>query len=164
MIKYTICFLKRQSRFLMLNRLHPPIMGLWNGVGGKLEPDEAPLSGVLREVLEETGIPLKSAAYKGMVTWAIDGASHGGMHAFIAEVPDDFDIKTPVLIDEGILDWRELEWILHPENAGVPENLPFFLPDMLAGDDCFHYHFCYSNGTITSHEKTPLSEAILQSS
>lgn len=146
----------------MLNRLHPPVMGLWNGVGGKLEPEEAPLAGVLREVLEETGIPLSSAAYKGLVTWDIDGASQGGMHAFIAEVPEDFLIRTPAIVDEGILDWRELDWILHPDNAGVPENLPLFLPDMLSTEERFQYHFRYSNGKITSHEKTPMSEAILQ--
>ncbi|MED4783119.1 8-oxo-dGTP diphosphatase [Brevibacillus choshinensis] len=160
MIKYTICFLKQQTRFLLLNRFYPPTMGLWNGVGGKLEPGEAPLASVLREVLEETGIRLASAEYKGIVSWDLEGESTGGMHAFIAEVPEDVTFATPLLVDEGILAWKERDWLLHPDNAGVPENVPLFLPAMLSTTECFQYHFYYKNQRITSHEMTLLSEPI----
>ncbi|USK57773.1 NUDIX domain-containing protein (plasmid) [Cytobacillus solani] len=40
----------------MLNREKPPIMGVWNGVGGKIEKGETSDEGALREVFEETGI------------------------------------------------------------------------------------------------------------
>lgn len=160
MITYTICFLKQNTRFLLLNRFHPPTMGLWNGVGGKLEPEEAPLAGVLREVFEETGIRLDTAEYKGIVSWELDGESTGGMHAFIAEVPEDLTYVTPVTVDEGILAWKELDWLLHPENAGVPENVPLFLPEMLATKECYQYHFNYQHDRIASHEKTLLTESL----
>ena len=32
-IKYTLCFIKKDNEFLMLNRIKAPNMGLWNGVG-----------------------------------------------------------------------------------------------------------------------------------
>ncbi|WJH35841.1 hypothetical protein N6H14_07935 [Paenibacillus sp. CC-CFT747] len=43
MFRYTICFIRRGNRILLLNRNAPAWMGAWNGVGGKLEPGEAPL-------------------------------------------------------------------------------------------------------------------------
>ncbi|MFJ9496783.1 NUDIX hydrolase [Brevibacillus centrosporus] len=160
MIRYTICFLKQGSRFLMLNRFHPPTMGLWNGVGGKIEPGESPLVSVLREVWEETGIRLETATYKGVISWKLDGSLTGGMHAFLAELPDDLIYATPSLVEEGVLAWKEEDWLLHPDNSGVPENLPLFLPVMLSTTDCFAYHFDYSKGRVVAHEKRPLPELI----
>lgn len=52
----------------MLNRHKPVWMGIWNGVGGKIEMGETPLEGVLREVEEETGLQIEQIEYKGTVT------------------------------------------------------------------------------------------------
>lgn len=158
MILYTICFLKQKDRFLLLNRSHPPVMGLWNGVGGKLEQGESPLAGVLREVREETGIHLDTAVYKGIISWNVDGVHTGGMHAFVAELPEDLEYTTPLLTDEGILAWKELSWLLHKDNAGVPENLPLFLPTMLTDPQCYWHQFHYQNNRVISYQKSALSE------
>ncbi len=40
----------------MLYRDRPPFARHWNGLGGKIEPDETPLACVEREVLEESGL------------------------------------------------------------------------------------------------------------
>lgn len=58
MFKYTVCFVKKNNELLMLNREKEkaPIMGVWNGVGGKIEKGETPDMGAQREVFEETGI------------------------------------------------------------------------------------------------------------
>lgn len=39
----------------MLNREKAPIMGVWNGIGGKNEVGETADEGAIREVFEETG-------------------------------------------------------------------------------------------------------------
>ncbi|MEB2281356.1 NUDIX domain-containing protein [Lysinibacillus xylanilyticus] len=49
-------------------------MGAWNGVGGKIERNETPLAGALREIKEETGIALQDITYKGKITWT-DGTT-----------------------------------------------------------------------------------------
>jgi 8-oxo-dGTP diphosphatase len=59
MLKYTICFIKRKDEILLLNRNKKPNMGLWNGVGGKIETGETPFEGIIRETWEETGLLLK---------------------------------------------------------------------------------------------------------
>src|SRR6185437_16068507 len=96
MLKYTICFIKQGEKILMLNREYSEWMGVWNGVGGKIEPNETPLECILREVKEETGINLKTAEYKGNVTWTDGSTYFGGMYAFIAEVAESFTYHTPV--------------------------------------------------------------------
>ena len=66
MYKYTICFIRKSDKILLLNRNKKPNMGMWNGVGGKIEDNETPYEGIIRETLEETGIDLPSVTYKGM--------------------------------------------------------------------------------------------------
>lgn len=53
------CFLEFEDKILCIKRSpHISQGGLWCIPGGKLEKNEAPLSGVLREVFEEVGIAL----------------------------------------------------------------------------------------------------------
>lgn len=39
---FTLCFLLHGEDVLMLHRRFPPNQGLWNGVGGHIEPGETP--------------------------------------------------------------------------------------------------------------------------
>ena len=51
-LKYTLCFIRRGDEILMLNREKPSWMGMWNGVGGRMEANETPKECILREVWE----------------------------------------------------------------------------------------------------------------
>lgn len=42
MIEFTVCYIKQDTKILLLNREYPAWMGCWNGVGGKLEAGESP--------------------------------------------------------------------------------------------------------------------------
>jgi len=42
--------------------------GKWNGLGGKLEPDESPLEGARRELREESGLELAEGAFRSLGT------------------------------------------------------------------------------------------------
>lgn len=37
MLKYTLCLIRNDDQLLLLNRVKKPQMGMWNGVGGKIE-------------------------------------------------------------------------------------------------------------------------------
>lgn len=159
MYTYTICFLKHANEYLLLNRRKPPLMGRWNGVGGKLAPNESPLDCVLREVFEETGIALSSATYKGVVSWKLDGDVAGGMYAYVAELPETFERPlTPRRVEEGILDWLSLDWMLHPKNEGIAENVPQFLPYMLEHEQPIQHVFTYEGDRVIQYERLPLPE------
>jgi 8-oxo-dGTP diphosphatase len=147
MYKYTICFIKQDNKLLLINREYPAWMGSRNGVGGKLEANETPLECIIREVFEETGMKLNEVKYKGTVTWEFDGVFIGGMYAFIAEVPNNLIYETPKKTCEGILDWKNISWVLDPQNTGVAKNLPIFLPKML-NDNCLYEHRCFFKGKV----------------
>lgn len=106
-MKYKISvlvFLKDPAgRFLMIERVKPPNLGLWSPIGGKLEmaTGESPFECAIREAREETGIELEErdlhlfcmAAEK-----AYEGAGHWLMFLFDCRKPLD---ALPPAIDEG---------------------------------------------------------------
>lgn len=156
MLRYTICFIKQGNKILLLNREKPDWMGMWNGVGGKIEAGETPKENIKREIYEETGIEIEKVEDKGIVTWTVDGVKTGGMHLYLAELPMTVLYETPRKTDEGILDWKEIDWILHPDNIGVAHNIPYFLPIMLREDSCYEYHCVFENGRLVEVSSNPL--------
>ncbi|MBQ4870294.1 8-oxo-dGTP diphosphatase [Priestia megaterium] len=139
--KYTVCFIKRNNQILMLNREKEPIMGIWNGVGGKIEKSEFPEQAALREIWEETTIELDSFISQGVVTWLTPEGKLDGMHVFLGELDNLFTYDTPIKTREGILDWKDIDWILNPNNLGIPQKIPHYLPTLLAhkGNHLFTY-------------------------
>ncbi len=135
-------------------------MGCWNGVGGKLEPGEQPRQSMIRELREETGLIAEQLLFKGLMTWTLDGERFGGMYVYLAEFPVDFHYAVPVKTTEGILDWKELSWITHPENRGVAANLPGTLPTVLEDAGCYQHHFNYVQSRLQSSASMAINPAI----
>ena len=66
-------YVYRKGRFLLLKRKNPPF--IWTPPGGRLNPNEDPRSGALREIREETGL---NAEIVGLVgTWFGEIAGRG---------------------------------------------------------------------------------------
>ncbi|GIP36544.1 8-oxo-dGTP diphosphatase [Paenibacillus sp. J2TS4] len=164
MLKYTICYIRWKDSLLLLNRKSPPVMGLWHGVGGKLEPGETPVNSVLREVAEETGLLLNSVKDKGKITWEVEGASFGGMYAFLTELPDPERYATPRLTEEGILDWKPVEWVLDPRNEGIPSHARHYLPLLLNDPSAYDHQFVFVDGRLVSYSSVKLTSGIVAES
>jgi 8-oxo-dGTP diphosphatase len=156
MYTYTLCFITQGSKVLMLNRFFKPNMGRWNGIGGKLEAGETAEQCVLREVWEEAGIKLEKVELTGTVTWTI-AEETSGMYVFMAELEADAHYAAPVAVEEGILDWKELVWILNPDNSGIADNIQHFLPMMLAGERCEHSYILNEKEEVTGYSKQPVA-------
>lgn len=143
MYKQTLAFIRRKDELLMLNRAYAPTLGLWNGVGGKLEDGETVIECIVREIGEETGIKVESGQVqdKDIVSWEVDGLFNGGMHVYLVDINDDYTYSTPRKTEEGILDWKEISWLLAEKNYGVGELIPKFLPRLL-GEESNYHHRC----------------------
>ena len=142
--RYTLIFLLRGDEVLMLHRRNPPNQGLWNGVGGRLEPGELPLHGALREVREETGYRLPTARFAGLLTWDGHSETAGGLYIFTAYTPNGAPLHPQD--DEGELAWQPRSWVL--SSPAVVENIHRFGPYVLDGAPPQEYHFTYGGGDL----------------
>jgi 8-oxo-dGTP diphosphatase len=145
---YTLCFIKQGDKILMLNRNKAPWLGIWNGVGGKRQADESPLECIHREIIEETNININidQIIDKGFVTWNDDFKTPSlGLHLFYADLPLSYKYTTPIETKEGILSWKEIDWVNDKTNLGVSYNIPYFIEQVLYNPNRFHYH-CKFNG------------------
>ncbi|MGO4538307.1 NUDIX hydrolase [Paenibacillus sp. 2TAB19] len=163
MLAYTICFIKRGNEILLLNREKPAWMGCWNGIGGKIEQGESPRESMLRELAEETGISPVNLHFKGIISWKSEiGGEYGGMYTYVAEVDEGFTFETPIKTDEGILDWKTIDWIMHKDNDGVATNIPLFLSKILEDPHIYEHCTIYKDDDLISHFSYPIDAALEQ--
>ena len=154
-LRYTLCFLTRGETVLMLQRNAPPNQGLWNGVGGRIEPGETPLASCLREVAEETGFRLPAARFAGILTWEGFEIPAGGLYLFTAPAPAGEAVECA----EGRLEWKPREWVY--TSPDVVSNIPIFLPEILAGAPPQVYHFVYDDGKLVSQHRFAIEPALM---
>lgn len=132
----------------------PPNQGLWNGVGGHIEPGETPREAAIREIAEETGYQIEVPQFAGLLTWDGFEIPPGAVAIFTAEVED----KSFVTNHEGELAWQPRDWACTASE--VVDNIHVFLPKILAGEPPLHYHFSYRDGMRIKDSILPLEEDV----
>ncbi len=154
MYPYTLAFIIRKDEVLLLNRNKTPWMGAWNGVGGKIHEDETPLDCIIRETKEETGIILTSDIVipKGTVTWNQFDAKGNGLYLFVAFVDDDFNYPVPLVVDEGILDWKKISWACDMDNQGIARNIPYFLETIINEKQNYEFACTFAGDNLVKVE------------
>ena len=122
-----VAFVRNGDDVLMLrrsdnSRIYP---GQYNGVGGHLERKEDPLSGMRREILEETGLQVTQLFLRAL--YNIDSGGHQGVLLFVFTCQSARRELCPAT-PEGTL-----RWVPRHELASLPlvEDLPQMLPRLL---------------------------------
>ena len=144
----TLCYVKRNEHTLMIHRVkkeNDMHAGKWNGLGGKLDAGETPEECVIREVLEESGLRIRSPRLHGILTFP-GFANEEDWYAFLFTAIE-FDGE---LIDspEGILRWVPNAELL---NLNLWEGDRVFLP-WLEQPAFFSGKFTYKDGVLKGHE------------
>jgi 8-oxo-dGTP diphosphatase len=117
-----LCFLERDDRYLLLHRRRPPNAGMWNAIGGKIEPGEDPFAACVREVGEETGLAISEPALRVLLVVTVrETGDLWVIYVFHAPAPPG----EPAASDEG-----ELEWVSASELPArrTPADLPLIVP------------------------------------
>ena len=119
----------------------------WIGIGGKFEEGESPEDCVRREVLEETGLRLRSWRYRGIVTFVSDEWGTEYMHLFTS---DNWTGELNSDCGEGELAWIEKSRLL---SLPIWEGDKIFLRLLDTDEPFFSLKLCYSGSRLTAAEK-----------
>ena len=143
----TLCFVKKGNSILMINRAKPPFMGMWNAVGGHLEENETPMQCAIREIYEEGNIKVDNAKLISISTWNYDDE----IYVYVSELDENYNIDSyPIKINEGIIDFKDIDWIIHEKNYGIIEDLRLFIKD-IKNNECHNYHLIYDNSKLIDY-------------
>jgi 8-oxo-dGTP diphosphatase len=145
-----------RRRVLMIRRDARPDdihFGYYNGLGGKLEPDEDVASGMRREVREEAGLECGPLELAGTISWPGFGRQGQNWFGFLFRIPTW--TGTPLTGNgEGSLHWVRVADVLAGE---VPmwESDRHFLPLVFAADPVpFHGVMPFREGRAQSWSYT----------
>lgn len=115
----------------------------YNGLGGKMRPDEDIVSCIRREIREEAGIECDKIILRGTINWTGFGPEGENWLGFIFRI--DHFTGTPLSEnDEGTLCWVDIEEL---NTLPMWEGDRYFLPMVFDEDPrAFHGHMPYCNG------------------
>jgi 8-oxo-dGTP diphosphatase len=140
-IPRTLVFITRGEQILLLRGSAQKRIwaNKYNGIGGHIERDEDVYAAALREVREETGLPVDDLRLVGLIN--IDGDQPTGIMLFVFTATSRSG--DPIPSEEGSLEWIDRNQLAQID---LVEDLTTILPRALdlpphASPFFAHYHF-----------------------
>jgi len=146
----TLCYLKKDSRTLMLHRIKKRgdvHAGKWNGLGGKFMDGETPEACVIREVMEESGLTLKNPPLRGVIMFPEFTPETDWMVFVFTATEFEGSLKES---EEGHLKWIEDSKLL---KLPLWEGDPLFLK-WLESPRFFSAKIVYKDKRLVDHQVT----------
>ena len=146
----TLCYIEKDNKYLMLKRVKKKEdinKGKWIGVGGHFE-GESPEECVCREVLEETGLRLKSYKARGILTFVQNKTFTEYIWLFTA---DEYEGEL-IECDEGILEWIDKDKLSELE---LWEGDRIFLELLNTQEEFFSLKLEYEGDKLVNYSKLP---------
>ena len=147
----TLCYIEKDNKYLMLKRVKKKEdinKGKWIGVGGHFEEGESPEECVCREVLEETGLRLKSYKARGILTFVQNKTFTEYIWLFTA---DEYEGEL-IECDEGILEWIDKDKLNELE---LWEGDRIFLELLNTQEEFFSLKLEYEGDKLVNYSKLP---------
>ena len=115
----------------------------YNGLGGKMRPNEDVVSCIKREIMEEAGITCEDIKLRGTINWTGFGPNGEDWLGFIFRI-DRFSGTPFAQNEEGTLSWVRIDRL---GELPMWEGDRFFLPLVFDEDPrMFHGYMPYENG------------------
>lgn len=141
----TLCYIKRDNKYLMMYRNkkeNDENEGKWVGVGGKFEPGETAEECLVRETYEETGLTLTGFIFHGIIHFISDKWGSEDMYLYTGT---DFSGELIKDCSEGILKWVPIDEVMElPMWSGDR----LFLEKMLEGKTGLDMTLRYEGDTL----------------
>ncbi|RBD48485.1 7,8-dihydro-8-oxoguanine triphosphatase, partial [Xanthomonas oryzae pv. oryzae] len=138
------------TQVLMIHRNARPgdqHLGKYNGLGGKLEPDEDVLACMRREIREEAGVDCGEMQLRGTISWPGFGKQGEDWLGFVFLI-HSFEGTPHTCNPEGMLEWIAIEQM---DQVPMWEGDRNFLPLVFDGDPRpFHGVMPYRDGRMQS--------------
>ena len=138
------------SQVLMIHRNKRPDdlhYGKYNGLGGRLEPDEDVLSGMRREIREESGLVAGRVVLRGTISWPGFGKQGEDWFGFIFRI-ESWHGQAHAGNHEGTLEWVPCDSLL---TLPLWPSDRLFLPMVFDEDPRpFYGYMPYRNGEMVS--------------
>lgn len=164
MKRTTLCYIENKERWLMLYRNrkeNDANEGKWLGIGGKIEPGETPDECNAREVLEETGLRLRSMKFHGIIRFRADEYEDEDMYLYSSGDFEPADAAAAeVFNNTGEYELPEcsegeLRWIDKNEVCDLPmwEGDRVFIRELIGGRERIEMTLSYTGEhcTVTDH-------------
>ncbi|MFO0881663.1 MAG: 8-oxo-dGTP diphosphatase [Gemmataceae bacterium] len=117
-------------------------LGKYNGLGGKVEPEEDVVACMRREILEESGLECQTLVLRGTISWPGFGKGGEDWFGFIFRI-DQFSGTPWTENTDGPLEWVAVDRVL---DLPLWEGDRHFLPLVFAGERQFHGVMPYQDG------------------
>ncbi len=143
----TLCFVKYKNKILLINREKPPFMGMWNALGGHLEKGEDVETCAKREIYEESGIKVDNVNLYSISTWNYDDDL---IYVYLSVIDKFDEDKLPYKFNEGIIDFKDISWIINEKNYGIIPDLRLFIEDIKLNRKR-NYHLIYDNSVLVDY-------------
>ncbi len=139
-IPRTLIFLTRGDSLLLLKGA--PDKRLWagkfNGIGGHIESGESPLQSARRELLEETGLDVRTLQLRGVVHITMPETPGVMLFVFVGEA-HTYDVRTS---EEGTPTWVSMHELY---DLPLVEDLHELLPRVLASGSVVSAHYTFTD-------------------
>lgn len=140
-----------KARVLLIHRnARPddPALGKYNGLGGKIEPDEDIAEGMRRELREEAGIEVTAMHLRGTISWPGFGKKGEDWFGFVFVITG-FTGEPKATNPEGALSWETIDDLVGGALPLWPGDR-HFLPLVFDSDPHpFHGVMPYADGAPT---------------
>ncbi|MBB5867629.1 8-oxo-dGTP diphosphatase [Allocatelliglobosispora scoriae] len=138
-----------RRRVLLIHRDKRPgdiHFGKHLGLGGRVERDEDVVSGVVREIAEESGLVARDVVLRGTVSWTGFGKGGQDWFCFVFRV-DSFEGEAHGGNDEGTLVWTGVDEL---DSVPMWESDALWLPMVFDDEPPFHGYMPYRDGEMVS--------------